>query len=132
MSVIAEDRSRSLASATVDRALVPLKLSALPVLPDGVHAAPPTVRVCPCPVASADWVPDPSSKAYAATSAVGAEFDTVTATVADVVALPAASRARAEIVCGPFGVVPEFQLIPYGVAVSSTPTLRRPGGTARR
>src|SRR5439155_27373878 len=46
---------------------------------------------------------------------------TVTVTAADVVALPAASRARAVSVCDPLLVVVVFQLTTYGALVPSAP-----------
>src|SRR4051812_3139233 len=49
----------------------------------------------------------------------GAALLTVTVTGADVVLLPAASRATAVIVCVPFVTVAEFQLTEYGDVVSS-------------
>ena len=54
----------------------------------------------------------------------GAAFDTVTVTAADVVRLPAASRAMAVSVCGPLTAVVVFQDTEYGAAVvSSAPRL---------
>src|SRR3954470_4860865 len=48
-------------------------------------------------------------------------FDTVTVTAADVVVLPAASRATAVSVCVPFVAVVVFHAIEYGAVVSSAP-----------
>jgi hypothetical protein len=49
-------------------------------------------------------------KPYAATKPLGAALDTVTETAAEVVWLPAASRARAVIVCAPLVAPAVFQL----------------------
>src|SRR3982750_1239570 len=49
----------------------------------------------------------------------GAEFDTVTATAADVAVLPAPSRATAVKVWEPSGMIVVSQLIAYGTATSS-------------
>src|SRR4051812_18524304 len=49
-------------------------------------------------------------------------FDTVTETVADVVMLPAASRALAESACAPLDTGSVFQAIVNGAAVSSAPS----------
>src|SRR6266850_7129515 len=56
------------------------------------------------------------------TGAPVATFETVTATVPDVVVLPAASRARADSVCAPFATVTVFQLSEYGAVVTSAPS----------
>src|SRR3954463_10642322 len=48
----------------------------------------------------------------------GAEFDTTTATPAELVVLPAPSRAIAVKVCDPSATVVVSQLIAYGTAVS--------------
>ncbi len=48
-------------------------------------------------------------------------FATLTFTTADVVVLPAASRARAVSVCAPLGTVRLSQVSAYGAAVSSGP-----------
>src|SRR5689334_16878475 len=50
-------------------------------------------------------------------------LNTDTVTPADVVRLPAASRATAVNVCVPFAVSVEFQAMLYGLVVSSAPTL---------
>ena len=55
----------------------------------------------------------------AVASAGGAAFATMTVTGADVVVLPAASRATAVSVCDPSATVVVFQLIPYGEMVSA-------------
>ena len=59
----------SRSSGIVDPALVPLKTSALPNLPAVVQVALATVPLLPFPDESATVVPEPSSNAYAATSA---------------------------------------------------------------
>src|SRR5258708_35167182 len=46
----------------------------------------------------------------------------LTITAVAVVALPAASRATADIACGPFGTVELFHWIVNGAAVSGAPT----------
>src|SRR2546426_6541291 len=51
-------------------------------------------------------------------------FDTVTVTGAEVVRLPAASRATAVMVCEPLLEVVVFQETEYGDVVSSAPALR--------
>src|SRR5258705_6099373 len=48
-------------------------------------------------------------------------LDTVTVTAAEVVALPAASRARAVRLCAPSPAVVVFQAMEYGALVSSAP-----------
>src|SRR5256885_790520 len=53
----------------------------------------------------------------------GGAFATVTVTGAEVVRLPAASRATALIVCVPFAAPVVFQEIEYGALVSSAPKL---------
>src|ERR1051326_5725974 len=58
-----------------------------------------------------------SSKRVAA--GCGVEFDTVTTVSADLVVLPAPSRATAVSVCDPSATVVESQLIAYGTATSS-------------
>src|SRR5512139_3854996 len=84
-----------LALGTVTTALVPLNTSALPYLPAVIHVAALIVPLLPLPDRSVSVVPDPSLKPYAATRPLGAALDTVTETTAEVVWLPAASRARA-------------------------------------
>ena len=71
-------------------------MSALPVLPDGVHVAPPTASVWPSPVASAELFPAPSSKPYAATSPTAEVAAGVVAVAIPEYAprFPAASSAR--------------------------------------
>src|SRR5262245_48259920 len=87
--------SRSVAeSATVTRAFVPLKLSALPNLPWVVQPAEPMVPTLPLPEASAVVDPEPSLNARAAT-----RLDVPDAVVAVAMfeygpRLPAASAAR--------------------------------------
>src|SRR4029450_10884545 len=54
---------------------------------------------------------------------VGAMLSTVTATLAEVVTLPAASRATADTVCGPLAADAVFHGTEYGAVVSSAPTL---------
>src|SRR6267143_6671493 len=54
---------------------------------------------------------------------VGAVLDTVTVTSAEVVRLPAASRATAVRVCEPLFVVVVSQEIEYGAFVTSAPRL---------
>src|SRR5262249_53360967 len=56
------------------------------------------------------------------TGGVDATLVTVTVTAADVVWLPAASRARADSVWLPFVVPVEFHAIWYGAVVTSVPT----------
>src|SRR5882672_9551774 len=56
------------------------------------------------------------------TGGVEATFETVTVTAADVVWLPAASRARAASVCEPFDAAVEVQAMVYGAVVTSAPT----------
>jgi len=53
----------------------------------------------------------------------GGAFATVTVTGAEVVRLPAASRAMAVMVCEPFAAPVVFQETEYGALVSSAPTL---------
>src|SRR6266853_1200398 len=53
----------------------------------------------------------------------GGALDTVTVTGAEVVRLPAASRATAVMVCEPLLAVAVFQEIEYGALVSSAPKL---------
>src|SRR5437016_1056622 len=75
-------RCSEAASATVTQALEPLNVSPLPFLP-AAQAAPESVPLLPSPEVSAVVVPDPSLKAYAATSPVGAvPLDTVMPTLA--------------------------------------------------
>src|SRR6476659_361981 len=74
-SVIAVARRRTGESLTVTRELMPLNTSALPNLPDVVHAALAMVPVPPLPDASATVVPVPSSNEYAATSPDWARAD---------------------------------------------------------
>src|SRR5712671_256441 len=62
-----------------------------------------------------------SSKRVAVVGAGGAALDTVMATPADVVVLPAPSRALAVSVCDPSATVVVSQLIEYGGTVSSVP-----------
>ena len=52
---------------------------------------------------------------------VGAWLSTVTLTTVATPVLPAASRARADSVCGPLLAVVVFQLMEYGEVVSSAP-----------
>ena len=52
----------------------------------------------------------------------GTVLATVTVTPADVVLLPAASRAFAVSVCAPFEVADEFQETANGEAVTSAPS----------
>src|SRR5262245_3024048 len=54
---------------------------------------------------------------------VSETFDTVTPTAAEVVWLPAASRARALRECAPAATEVEFQATTYGAAVTSDPRL---------
>ena len=63
-----------------------------------------------------------SSTRVAVEGGGGAAFDTVTVTPADVVVLPAASRATAVSVCDPSVTVVVSQLIEYGDIVSAAPT----------
>src|SRR2546422_657399 len=56
------------------------------------------------------------------TGGVEATFETVTVTAAEVVWLPAASRARAASVCEPFDAAVEFQAMVYGAVVTSAPS----------
>src|SRR5207247_1266580 len=58
-------------SAIVTHALLPLKYSALPNLPDVLQVALEIVPVLPWPEASPTWTPLPSLNPYAATSPVG-------------------------------------------------------------
>src|SRR5204863_5648787 len=60
-----------------------------------------------------------SKRVVAAVS--GAVLATVTVTPAEVVELPAASRATAVSVCDPSAAVIESQVMVYGVVVSSAP-----------
>src|SRR5688572_32423926 len=62
------------------------------------------------------------SMRVAVASAGGAAFATVTFTGADVVVLPAASRATAVSVCGPSITVVVSQLTEYGEMVSGRPS----------
>src|SRR4051794_7783568 len=84
-------------SGTVTHVEAPLKLSARPNLPAVVQAAFAATPLLPFPVASGMLVPLPWSNEYAATGPPpgGDAFATVTATGAEVVELPAASRATA-------------------------------------
>ena len=111
-SVIAFVRSSELASGTETRSLTPSNVIAPPNLAVAVvRTAPPAiVPVLPRPEASVAVVPVASSKPYAATGAPGAGpvFETVTLTVVAVFVLPAASRATALSVCGPFVAVAVF------------------------
>src|SRR5580765_4244363 len=70
-SVIALVRSSDAESGTVTRAVVPLKLSAPPNLPDAVRVATLIVPVFVFPDVSVTVVPLGSSKPYAATRPVG-------------------------------------------------------------
>src|SRR5258706_14502960 len=70
-SVIAFVRSSDAESGTVTRALVPLKLSALPNLPERVRVAAVMVPVLVLPDASVTVDPLLSSNPYAATRPVG-------------------------------------------------------------
>src|SRR5436190_919888 len=62
------------------------------------------------------------SMRVAVASAGGAALATITLTGADVVVLPAASRATAVNACDPSATVVVFQLIEYGEMVSATST----------
>src|SRR4051794_5440248 len=87
---------------TVTHAFVPLNESALPNLPFAAHVAFAIVPLFPAPDWSPTVVPAPSLKPYAATRpAGGGAWLTMTDTIADVVALPAASRATAVRLCAP-------------------------------
>src|SRR6266404_1584989 len=57
------------------------------------------------------------------TDGAAVSFITVTVTAADVVLLPAASRAIAVIVCDPLAALSVFHCAEYGAAVSSAPAL---------
>jgi hypothetical protein len=85
--------------------LEPLNESALPKRPVVILAAPVSVPLLPVPERSLTVAPDGSSKPYAATSpgpgGGGGALETVTLTAADVVELPAASRATAVSECVP-------------------------------
>src|SRR4051812_5328744 len=97
-SVIPAVRSSEFESATVTMLSTPLKDSAPPNLPPVERVAPVIVPGLLEPELSVAVVPDSSSKPSAVTRPVGgggAVFDTVTATVVDVVVLPPASRATA-------------------------------------
>src|SRR5919109_4488615 len=107
-SVMPFVRSSDAESATVTSVEVPLNESAPPVWPVVDHVPFAIVPLLPVPERSASAVPVPASKLYDATSPVGgggATFETVTVTGADVVELPAASRATAVSVCEPFVAV---------------------------
>src|SRR5438309_1554094 len=71
-SVIPFARSSEGASGTVTQLLLPLNASAPPKRPPLDQAVFETVPLFPCPDASATVEPEPSSNAYAATSAVAA------------------------------------------------------------
>ena len=113
-SVIPVVRSSVAESATATHALVPLKLRALLNLPVVTQAAFVSVPMLPRPDWSAVVVPVPSSNAHAPTSPTEPVLETVTGTLADVVVLPAPSRATAVSVCGPFAAAKVSQLIEYG------------------
>src|SRR4051812_7097665 len=111
-SVMPVVRSRSLASGMLTNALEPLKLSARPFLPVVVRVAAAIAPVCPWPDTPVTVEPLGSSKLYAATGvgAGGALLSTVEVTGADVVLLPAASRATAVSACGPAAAAVVSQL----------------------
>ena len=73
-SVIAELRRREAVSGIVTRELVPLKLSALPYLPELDQVVLTAVPELLFPEASVIVIPDPSSNAYAATRPGVLEF----------------------------------------------------------
>src|SRR5262245_10429227 len=114
--------------------LVPLNDRALPKRPDGVQLTPlPSEPVLPLPETSATMPPAPSENEYAATrpldagcvdggAGADAAFDTVTATFAEVVVLPTASRARAERVWPPLLEPPVVQDTEKGAVVCSAPS----------
>src|SRR4029453_9840481 len=115
-SVIPLLRSRSLASATVTQSVTPSNESAPPFFPAADHVAPEIVPVCPLPVASAAVVPVPASKDQAATRPDGGGgvcLPTVPVPAADVVSLPAASRATARRVWRPAVAVVVTQEVLY-------------------
>src|SRR4051794_22852219 len=122
-SVMPVVRWSAAASATVTQALVPLKDSAAPYFPVAVHVAFVSVPVLPWPDASFACTPAPSLKPWAAPRPGGADdvLFTVTPAVA-VPRLPAASRATAPIVWGPFEVVPVFHAAEYGGVTRSAPS----------
>src|SRR5262245_29705874 len=114
-------RSSELLSATVTQLLVPLKDRAPPNLPADVHVALERVPLLLLPELSAAAVPVPSLKPRASTRPFGAALDTVTVTPPEVDWLPAASRARAVIVCAPLVAPVVFHEREYGVVRSSAP-----------
>src|SRR6185436_7225910 len=101
--------------------------SAPRLMPSSLNCTPatPTLSVAVAEIVTA--VPDtvaPAAGAVIATvGAVVSALLTVTLTAADVVVLPAASRATAVNVCRPFAVVVVFQVCVWGLAVSSAPRL---------
>src|SRR4051794_32251940 len=117
-SVIPELRRSVESSGTVTMPVAPSSVSAWPKRPLAVRAAPPTIVPLRWPSASTAVVPDASSKPYAATRPV---LCTSTATDADVLALPDASRATAVRVCGPSVALFVSQLVEYGLVVLGAP-----------
>src|SRR5262245_18195053 len=120
--VIPVVRSSELASAIVTRSLTPSNDRAPPYFPAVDQVAPEMVPLLPNPEVSFTVGPLPSLKPRASTSPVAvAALLTVTGTPADVVWLPAASRATADRVYDPFGVPAEAHKVVYGAVVSSDP-----------
>src|SRR5947209_1137505 len=121
-TVIPVVRWRSVLSATVTQALVPLNARASPYFPAVDHVAFESVPVRPFPVASAVVTPEPSSNPYAATRPGTATLLTVTVTDADVVVFPAPSRARAVRTWVPFEAATELHATEYGAVAASAPS----------
>src|SRR5262245_13764031 len=114
-------RSRLVECGIVTQSFTPSNDNVPPYRPAAVQVAPDTVPLFPVPDMSAVVAPDPSLNPRASTSPVETVLLMVTGTPADVVALPAASRARAVKVYDPFGVPVEFHDNEYGAVVSSGP-----------
>ena len=105
--------------------LLPFSRTAELYFPGPQVAPPVSVPVRPRPEASAATVPVLSSKAYPARTAPGwgGVFDTLAGTGADVVVLPAASRALAVRSCVPFVAAVVSHVTEYGELTSSAPSV---------
>src|SRR4051812_33819203 len=107
-------RSRVAESGTVTHAFVPLNESAPLNFPPATRVALVRVPLLLLPDWSLAVVPAVSSKAHAPTRPGEPVFETVTETLADVVVLPAPSRATAVSVCGPLPAVKVSHDAAYG------------------
>jgi hypothetical protein len=123
-NVNADEKSKSLASATVTQLDDPLNDNAPPNLPAALQLVDDNVPTWPFPLASATLDPDPSLKPHAATKPEGggALFETVTDTDCDDAEFPAASRATAVTTCEPSATERESHDSDHGAVTTSAPT----------